>query len=127
MTKAQKASFSSELRGGRQQPFLVELGRGDLEHGHDLTNGGRPVGDEAVVGLIQGLLDAYAGVAEDFDDGPGPEGAFQRLHVVDRQTLGVWGGGLAPALGAAAGGAASASFNTSELSESLPVTTRDVA
>ncbi|MFF4866651.1 hypothetical protein ACFY3J_34095 [Streptomyces sp. NPDC001231] len=71
-----RRQYLAEFRGDQQQSFLVELGGGDLRHGHDLAGGGELVGDEAVVGELQRLLDAHAGVTEDLDDGPGPERAF---------------------------------------------------
>ncbi len=62
-----------ELRGDQQQPLRIGLGRGDLEHRHDLAGAGQRVGDEAVVGEFQHLLDADAGVPQDVHGGPRPE------------------------------------------------------
>ncbi|MFE7975608.1 hypothetical protein [Streptomyces shenzhenensis] len=63
----------AEFRGDQEEAFTVGFRRGDLEHGHDFAGGWQGVGDEAVVGEFKQFLDADAGMAEHFDDGPGPE------------------------------------------------------
>src|SRR6476646_360164 len=60
----------------RQQPLDVGLRRDDLQHRNDLAGAGQFVGDEAVMGKLGQLFDANAGMAENFDGRPAPEGAF---------------------------------------------------
>jgi hypothetical protein len=62
-----------ELGTDDEEPFGVGLGRGDGQQRDELAGGGQAVLDQAVVRQLGEFLDADAGVAQDLDDGPGPE------------------------------------------------------
>ena len=62
-----------QLGADDQQPFLVGLGRGDVQQRDQLAGGGQPVLDQAVMGELGELFDPDAGVAEDFHGRPRPE------------------------------------------------------
>lgn len=64
-----------ELGADDQEPFLVGLGRGDLQHRDHLACGGQPVGHERSVGDLEDFFNTCAGVAQDLDHGPRPERA----------------------------------------------------
>ncbi len=97
-----------ELRGDQQQALRIGLGRGDLQHRHHLAGGGQGVGDEAVVGEFQHLLDPDAGVPQDFHRGPGPE---RRLLLV---------GQVSPPAGGHVGGVDAAGLSGPAALELLP-------
>lgn len=63
-----------EFRRDDQQPFLVGLGRGDLQERNEFAGARQPVLDQAVVRDLAQLLDPDAGHAQDLDRGPAPEG-----------------------------------------------------
>ena len=49
----------AEFGADDQEPFLVGLGRGDLQQRDDLAGGGQGVGGEAAVGELGEFLDAH--------------------------------------------------------------------
>jgi hypothetical protein len=71
-----RGEYVGELGRDEQESFRVGLGRRDLQHGHDFAGGGQRVGDEAVVGEFEHLLDPDPGRAQDLDGRPGPERGF---------------------------------------------------
>jgi hypothetical protein len=58
-----------------QEPFLIGLGRGDLQQRDQFAGARQPVLDQAVVGELCQLLDPYAGETQHFNGRPGPEPA----------------------------------------------------
>lgn len=99
------ARTSASLGADQQDALDVGLGRGDLQKGDDLAGGGQPVLDHRGVGRLQHLLHADAGVAQELDTRPGPEGAMLDAVEVHEAALRVAGGGACRVRAASVGGA----------------------
>ena len=70
------AEHVGQFGADHEQPFGVGLGRRDLQQRHEFAGAGQPVLNEAVVAEFEQFLDPDAGVAQHFDDRPGPEGVL---------------------------------------------------
>ncbi len=65
-----------------QQPFLVALGRQDLQQRDELAGVGQLVGGQREVADLEEFFEPDAGVPQRFDDRPRPEGLVLGLGEV---------------------------------------------
>jgi hypothetical protein len=65
--------YVGQFWGDQQEPFVVQLGRCDLQQRHDLARVGQGVGDQRKVGQFEQLFVPDAGMAQSLDDRPAPE------------------------------------------------------
>jgi hypothetical protein len=77
---------AGQLRRHNQQPFLVRLGRHDLQQRDDLTGIGQPMADQREHGEFEQFLDPNSGMAEYLDDRPRPERFVLAMRDVDALT-----------------------------------------